>query len=165
VTGTGCNAALWKHRPAAGPRPHRRTRPAVEEAPLTTGPSERLLAAVLSALAGIRRGDAVAGVGTGPCTTAALLAMSGTDALVDGAASVAVAGAASDVPLAVSRLAPGGRLVALAADAAAARRVAADRGLDLRHVEPLGRVVAWSAVLPLSTARPDEAPDGGASPA
>lgn len=112
------------------------------------GPDEALLAAVLSALAGARRGDRVAGVGTGPRTTAALLAMSGTDELVDGDARVVVAGAAHDVPLAVSRLAPGGRLVAVAADAGAARRVAAAHGLELRHVEPVGRVVAWSALRP-----------------
>lgn len=114
------------------------------------GPSEAVLAAVLSALAGVRRGDRVAGVGTGPLTTAALLAASGTEALVSEGARVAVAGAAYDVPAALSALAPGGRLVALAADAGGARRVAAAAGLDLRHVEPVGRMVAWSAVRPLA---------------
>ncbi len=112
------------------------------------GADEATDAAVLSALAGVRLGDPVAGIGTGPRTTAALLAMSGTAALVEGGARVAVAGAAHDVPLAVSRLAPGGRLVAVAADAGAAQRVAAARGLQLRHVVPLGRGVAWSAVVP-----------------
>jgi hypothetical protein len=91
----------------------------------------------------------VAGVGTGPCTTAALLAMSGGAELADREARVVVAGSAPDVPVAVTRLAAGGRLVALAADAGAARRVAAAHGLELRHVEPVGRLVAWSAVRPL----------------
>ncbi|HWH30990.1 MAG TPA: hypothetical protein VNU26_18895 [Mycobacteriales bacterium] len=113
------------------------------------GPNEAVLAAVLSALAGARIGDRVAAVGAGSRTTTALLAMSGTDRLVDDDARVVVAGAAHDVPLAVARLAPGGRLVAVAADAGAARRVAAAHGLDLRHVEPVGRLVAWSAVRPV----------------
>jgi hypothetical protein len=120
-----------------------------QEVRVTTGPNEVLLAAVLSALAGVRRGDAVAGVGTGPRTTAALLAASGTHRLATSDARVVVAGAAHDVPGALRLLAPGGRLVAVAADAGAARRVAAGAGLDLRHVEPVGRVVAWSALRPL----------------
>lgn len=110
---------------------------------------EPVLVAVLSALAGTRRGDRVSGVGAGERTTAALLAMSGSGGLVDGDARVVVAGAASDVPVAVGRLAPGGRLVALAADAGAARRVADAHGLELRHVEQVGRRVAWVAVRPL----------------
>lgn len=113
---------------------------------MTAGANEAVLTAVLSALAGVRRGDRVAAVGTGPRTTAALLAACGSDDLVDTDARVAVAGAPHDVPLALSRLAPGGRLVALAADAGAARRVAAAAGLVLRHVEPVGRLVAWSAL-------------------
>jgi protein-L-isoaspartate O-methyltransferase len=117
---------------------------------VTSGPSEPVLAAVLSALAGVRRGDAVAGVGTGPRTTAALLAAAGAERLATGDARVVVAGAAHDVPTALGLLAPGGRLVAVAADAGAARRVAAGAGLDLRHVEPVGRMVAWSAVRPLA---------------
>lgn len=112
-------------------------------------PGDAVLTAVLSALAGVRRGDAVAGVGTSARLEAALLAGSGTDALVEGDAQVVVAGAAHDVPVALSRLAPGGRLVALAADAAAARRVAAAAGLQFGHVERLGRLVAWSARRPL----------------
>jgi hypothetical protein len=114
-------------------------------------PGEAVLAAVLSALAGVRRGDPVAGVGTGPRLDAALLAASGTACLVGGDAVVVVAGAAHDVPVAVSRLAPGGRLVAVAADEAAARRVAAATGLQVRHVEPFGTQVAWSAVRPHET--------------
>jgi hypothetical protein len=110
-------------------------------------PDEPTLVAVLSALAGVRRGHRVAVVGTSPRLTAALLAMCGSEVAVDDDADVVVAGAAHDVPLAVTRLAGGGRLVAVAADAGAARRVASGQGLDLRHVQPLGRVVAWSAVL------------------
>jgi hypothetical protein len=105
-----------------------------------------VLAAVLSALAGARIGDRVSGVGTGPRTAAALLAMSGISELVDTDARVVVAGAARDVPLAVERLAPGGRLIALAADFVAARRAAERHGLELRHVEQVGCLVAWAAV-------------------
>ena len=115
------------------------------------GPGEAVMTAVLSALAGVRKGDAVAGAGISPRLEAALLAGSGTDALVEHDARVVVAGAAHDVPLALTRLAPGGRLVALAADDAAARRVAAAAGLTVRHVERLGRLVAWSAVRPHDT--------------
>lgn len=123
------------------------------------GVPDPLTAAVLSALAGARHGFRVAVVGTGPLTTAALLAGSGSPEPVDDAADVVVAGAPYDVPAAVRRLAPGGRLVALAADAAAARRVATAAGLDLRHVEPLRARVAWSAVRPLDE---PPAPRGGA---
>lgn len=112
-------------------------------------PGDVVLTAVLSALAGVRAGDAVCGVGTSPRLDAALLAASRTEALVDADARVVVAGAAHDVPVALVRLAPGGRLVALAADAAAAHRVAAAAGLQVRHVERFGAVVAWSAVRPL----------------
>jgi hypothetical protein len=80
----------------------------------------------------------------------ALLAASGTTELVDVEAAVAVAGAAYEVPTAVTRLAAGGRLVAVAADAAAAQRVATASGLELRHVERVGPRVAWSAVRPLA---------------
>ena len=52
------------------------------------------------------------------------------------------------MPTANSQLAPGGRLVAITTAAAAARRVAASTGLLLRHVEPVGARVAWSATLP-----------------
>lgn len=115
------------------------------------GPGEAVMTAVLSALAGVRKGDAVAGAGITPRLEAALLAGSGTSALVESGARVVVAGAAHDVPLALTRLAPGGRLVALAADDAAARRVAAAAGLTMRHVERMGRLVAWSAVRPHDT--------------
>lgn len=110
-----------------------------------------VLAAVLSALAGARTGDRVAAVGAGPIVRRALLAASETDELVDSDARVVVAGAAYEVPTALAQLAPGGRLVAVAADAAAAQRVATSAGLELRHVERVGMRVAWSAVLPATT--------------
>lgn len=116
--------------------------------PAGPGPDDPVLVSVLSALAGVRRGDAVAAVGTGARLDAALLAASGTEALAVRDARVAVAGAAHDVPVALSRLGTGGRLVALAADAAAAHRVAVAAGLQMRHVEHLGGQVAWSAVRP-----------------
>jgi hypothetical protein len=110
--------------------------------------TDPVLAAVLLSLAGARVGHRVACVGAGPVVERALLAMTGTAALVDRDAQVSVAGAAYEVPTAVARLAPGGRLVAVAADAPAAQRVAAAHGLVVRHVERVGPRVAWSAVRP-----------------
>ena len=107
-----------------------------------------MLAAVLCSLAGARTGDRVAVVGAGPVVARALLAMTGTTDLVDDDAAVVIAGAAYEVPTAVAKLAAGGRLVAVAADSAAAQRVAAGNGLALRHVERVGARVAWSAVRP-----------------
>lgn len=111
--------------------------------------TDPVLAAVLVALAGPRTGDRVAAVGAGPVVARALLAASGTTELVEADAAVVVAGAAYEVPTALLLLAPGGRLVAVAADAAAARRVAGAAGLDLRYVEKVGARVAWSAARPL----------------
>jgi hypothetical protein len=110
--------------------------------------SDPVLAAVLCSLAGARTGDRVAVVGTEPVVAQALLAMTQTTELVEGSAAVVVAGAAYEVPTAVTMLAPGGRLVAVAADRAAAQRVASAAGLELRHVERVGPRVAWSAVRP-----------------
>lgn len=110
-----------------------------------------VLAAVLSALAGARTGDRVAAVGAGPTVERALLAATGSTALVEHDAAVVVAGAAFEVPTALTRLAAGGRLVAVAADAPAARRVAAAAGLVVRHVEQVGPRVAWSAEARAST--------------
>lgn len=109
-----------------------------------------VLTAALCALAGARTGDRVAVVGAGGVVARSLLAMTGTEALVDSEAAVAVALAAHEVPTAAGRLAPGGRLVAVAADAAAAARGAAAEGLELRHVERVGPWVAWTAVKPLA---------------
>ncbi|CAN5179231.1 hypothetical protein BH24ACT10_BH24ACT10_15500 [soil metagenome] len=109
---------------------------------------DEVFAAVLCALAGVRTGDRVAEVGAGRMVRRALLAMSRTPELVDDEATVVVAGAAYEVPTALALLAPGGRLIAVAADAAAARRTAVGAGLELRHVERIGASVAWSAVRP-----------------
>jgi hypothetical protein len=110
-------------------------------------------AAVLAALAGVRRGDVVAAVACGRLTEASLAAGCGSP-LVDPVAAatasvrVVVVGKAFEVSGALRLLAPGGRLVAVAADAGAATRVAAGAGLELRHVERIGAQVAWSAVRP-----------------
>lgn len=110
--------------------------------------TDPVLAAVLCSLAGARTGDRVAVVGASAVVAQALLAMTSTSDLVDEDAAVVIAGAAYEVPTAVTKLAPGGRLVAVAADSAAAQRVAAGNGLVLRHVERVGARVAWSAVRP-----------------
>lgn len=130
------------------------TRPAAEEVPL----NDPVLAAVLCSLAGGRTGDRVAAVGAGPVVERALLAMTSTTELVAGDAAVVVAGAAYEVPTAVRMLAPGGRLVGVAADAPAAQRVASGAGLELRHVERVGPRVAWSATRPVAG---PAAPSGG----
>lgn len=110
--------------------------------------SDPVLAAVMCSVAGARTGDRVAVVGASPFVARALLAMSDTTELVDSDAAVVIAGAAYEVPAAVTMLAPGGRLVAVAADSAAAQRVATAAGLVLRHVEQVGARVVWSAVRP-----------------
>lgn len=120
-------------------------------APASSGRDSPLVVAVLAAMAGVRGGYAVAVVGDAPSLTAALLAAAGSSDLVEVDADVAVATLAHDVPTAAGRLGPGGRLVALAADAAAAARTAAAQGLLLRHVEPVAGLAAWSAVRPEST--------------
>ena len=114
--------------------------------------SEAEVAAVLSALAGVRKGDVVAAVGAGRVMAACLTAAAGRALHDDGdaAARVVVVVKAYDVAGAVRLLAPGGRLVATAADRAAAQRVATSYGLELRYVEPLGGGVAWAAVRPLA---------------
>ena len=123
------------------------------EAVLTGTASEGEQAAVLSALAGVRKGDAVAAIGCGRITEASLAAGCGlplvdTATAADATAKVVVVGKAFEVAGAIRLLAPGGRLVAVAADPGAAARVAVGAGLELRHVERLGLQVAWSAVRP-----------------
>ena len=120
-----------------------------------------VLAAVLLALAGARTGDRVAAVGAGELVERSLLAASSTDRLVETAASVVVAGAAFDVPTALTRLRPTGRLVAVAADRAAAHRVACAAGLQLRHVEAVLGRVAWSATRPGEQTLREQSEDPG----
>ena len=134
-----------------GTRPRRWSQ--TEEADLTGTASEGEQAAVLSALAGVRKGDPVAAIGCGRITEASLAAGCGQPlvdaaAAADASAKVVVVGKAFEVTGALRLLAPGGRLVAVAADPGAAARVAGGAGLDLRHVERLGSQVAWSAVRP-----------------
>ena len=121
----------------------------VEEYDVT---SDRELAAVLTALAGVRAGQAVAVLGGGEVLRRALLAGAGEPVeSSDGRVDVAVAVAAHDVPAAVAALTPGGRLVAVAADAGAAHRTAALHGVVLQHVAPVGPRVAWSGRTPTSS--------------
>lgn len=103
----------------------------------------------------MRKGDLVAAVGCDRITEACLSAGAGLPiidsvAALDGCAKVVVVGKAFEVVGAIRLLAPGGRFVAIAADAGAAARVAAGAGLELRHVERLGAQVAWSAVRPVT---------------
>ena len=107
---------------------------------------------MLSALAGMRKDDAVAAVEAGRVTEACLAAGAGRPLLEpdapDGSARVVVVEDPAGMTTGLRLLAPGGRLVALAADATAAQAAAASYGLVLRHVEALGDGVAWSAVRP-----------------
>lgn len=125
----------------------------ITEVVLTGTVSEGEQAAVLAALAGVRKGDPVAVIACGRITEASLAAGCGRplvdlDGAPDGCAKVVVVGKAFEVVGAIRLLAPGGRIVAVAADPGAAARVAVGAGLELRHVERLGTSVAWSAVRP-----------------
>ena len=107
---------------------------------------------MLSALAGMRKGDPVAAPAAGRVTRACLAAGASRELLPDdapdGSARVVVVEEPTAIDAALRLLAPGGRLVSLAADAASAQGTAASYGLQLRHVEALGDGVAWSAVRP-----------------
>ncbi|MCW2608134.1 MAG: hypothetical protein JWO60_2827 [Frankiales bacterium] len=110
------------------------------------------LGAVLCALAGPRRGDAVAAVGAPPVAVRALLAATGSTTQATSGARLVLTGDGDDAAREALRLlAPGGRLVGVADSRAAACARVARLGLQLRHVEPVGDRVAWSAV---STASP-----------
>jgi D-arabinose 1-dehydrogenase-like Zn-dependent alcohol dehydrogenase len=107
-----------------------------------------LVTAVVAALAGVRTGQAVVVLGTATTLRRSLEAGTGTALVEVGPADVVVALSAPDVPGAVQMLRPGGRLVALAADAGAVERTVALYGLVLRHTEVVGGRVAWSASVP-----------------
>ena len=103
---------------------------------------------VLAALAGVRTQQEVVLLGGGAMLRQALEAGSGRDLVDGGPADIVVAHSATDVPGAVTMLKPGGRLVAVAADAGAVERTVARHGLVLRHSQRVGGRVAWSASLP-----------------
>lgn len=113
------------------------------------GVDDEVLGAVLCALAGPRRGDAFAVVDAPPIALRALLAATRTGGPAGRDARLVVTGGAEAQAVAGALLlAPGGRLVSTAPDAATAARRASSCGLVLRHVEALGERVAWSAVSP-----------------
>jgi hypothetical protein len=107
-----------------------------------------VLTAVLTALAGVRKGQVVVVLGEAPVLCRSLAAGAGRDLCDEGPADVVIALAAYDVPTAVAMLRPGGRLVALAADNGAVERTARLHGLSLRYTELVGGRVAWSGGLP-----------------
>ncbi len=117
------------------------------------GPSEPELAAVLTALAGVRRGDAVVALGVGRITLAALAAGCGAPLLdprtaPPACAVVVVIGDRSEQAEGRRLLRPGGRFVCLSANEAAARIEAREAGVALRFLESVGEQVAWSAQAP-----------------
>jgi hypothetical protein len=114
-----------------------------------------LLAAVVAALAGVRTNQRVLVVGEAPLLRRALAAAAECDIVTEGPADVVVTVFAPDVPGAVTMLAPGGRIVGVAADLGAAQRTAARHGLTLQYTETVADRVAWSARL---TPADDEVP-------
>jgi len=112
------------------------------------------IAAVLTALAGVRDKDAVVAIAAGRITRAALSAGCRQPLLDEhtagpGTAAVAVAGDSDAVRAAARLLRPGGRLVALSADTDEARRLAAEMHVSLQHTEVVGDQIAWSGRVPL----------------
>ena len=116
-----------------------------------------LLTAVVAALAGVRTNQRVLVLGEGALLRRALSAAADCDIVSEGPADVVVAVFAPDVPTAVTAVSPGGRVVGVAADAAAARRTADRYGLLLQHTEAVAGRVAWSARVPA-------APEGDTPP-
>lgn len=106
-----------------------------------------LLTAVVAALAGVRTNQRVLVLGEAPLLRRALAAAADCDIVLEGPADVVVAVFAPDVPTAVASVAPGGRVVGVAADLAAAQRTAARHGLALQYTESVAGRVAWSARL------------------
>ena len=104
-----------------------------------------LLAAVVAALAGVRTNQRVFVMGEAPLLRRALAAAAGCEIVTEGPADVVVAVFAPDVPAAVLLVAPGGRVVGVAADLGAAERTAERHGLTLQHTETVAGRVAWSA--------------------
>jgi len=107
--------------------------------------NDPLLAAVVSALAGVRSNQRVLVIGEAPLLCRALSAAARCDLVPKGPADVVVALSAPDVPEAVAQTLPGGRVVAVAANLAAAQRTADLHGLALQHHEQVSGAVAWSA--------------------
>ena len=111
---------------------------------------------MLSALAGVRKGDPVAAIGCGRITEASLAAGCGqplvdATAAADASAKVVVVGKAFDVPGAIRLLAPGGPWSRSPPTGEPPNGSRPEAGLSLRHIERLGAQVAWSAVLPAAT--------------
>jgi hypothetical protein len=106
-----------------------------------------LLTAVLAAVAGVREGQRVLVLGEAPLLKRALAAAAQCDVVDEGPADVVVAVFAPEVPNAVAQLAPGGRVVGVAADMGAAERTSSRYGLTLQYTELVADRVAWSARL------------------
>ena len=104
-----------------------------------------LVTAVVAALAGVRKGQAVLVLGPGTTLRRALSAGTGEDLVEQGPADVVVALLGPDVPAAVDSVRAGGRFVGLAADLGAVQRTAARHGLSVTHTEAVAGRVAWSA--------------------